>query len=291
MTQVLKGQQDNFMWLDGEFVPWKSAQVPMAWQGLQSCGGVFEQERAYDGRVFKQTEHHERLLKSAHLLDMRPDITVAELNTVVQALLIKNNLQNACVRPFIWCESDEPETTRKVHKTHIAIKAWEWPSSEQKRLIQEGVSLCWGEWERPHPATFPVHAKTVGLYITGNLCKNRAREKGFDEALMKDYRGFVAECTGAHIFFVIRGEIHTPNPLCFLDGITRQTVIELALRRGFKVRVRDIAPEELEEAEEIFITGTTVEVLPVGRVEQARYPLGFVTELLRADYAAVVRAK
>lgn len=291
MENVSMSKRKGFIWLNGDFVPWQSAMLHFLSHGLHYASAVFEGERAYSGVVFKMNEHHERLLNSARLLDMVPDMTVSDFNNIVNMLLVKNKLRDAYIRPLIWRGAETMGVYSRDNKLNVGIAAWEWPSYYSEEAMENGISLCWGDWERPHPATFPVHAKASGMYITGALCKNRAHDKGFDDALMKDYRGFVAECTGANIFFVIRGEIHTPNPLCFLDGITRQTVIELALERGFKVRVRDIAPEELDDAEEIFITGTAAEVLPVGRVEQSRYPVGPITQILRADYADLVRMK
>lgn len=290
MTHTPIDQKDGFIWMNGQFIPWKEAKVHFLTHGLHYATSVFEGERAYNGHVFKMNEHHKRLLRSAELLDMKPNYTVGQLNDAVMELLQKNNLTDAYIRPLVWRGSESMGIYARENKVNVGIAAWYWPSYFGDDLMQKGISLCWSTWVRPDPRTLPVEAKAAGLYMTGMLGKHQAHDKGFDDALMKDYRGYLAELTGANIFLVINGEIHTPDPHAFLNGITRQTIIELAEQKGYKVHVRDIMPEELDKADEIFVTGTAAEITPVGKIESKTYAVGPITKDLRDAYLKRVNA-
>ncbi|MDR0942360.1 MAG: branched-chain amino acid transaminase [Holosporales bacterium] len=276
---------EGFIWINGEFVASKEAKVHVLTHSLHYGSAVFEGERSYNGKVFKMQEHHERLLKSAEILDLTPKYTVREFNDAVLATLAKNNLTNAYIRPLIWRGSENLEVFSRNSSVNAMIAVWNRPFHFDK---EKGISLCWADWARPDPRTAPTAAKASGLYMIGVICKNKARDKGFDDAVLKDYRGYMAESTGSNIFFVIQDEVHTPAPHAFLNGITRQTIIEIAKQKGYKVYVRNMAPEELENVDEVFITGTAAEVVPVGRIENQTFKLGEITKDLREAYLKLV---
>lgn len=283
-------QMDGVIWIDEKFVPWQEAKVHFLTHGLHYASSVFEGMRAYNGKVFKMDEHNKRLLRSAELLDMKPNITVRMLNDATISVLKRNNLADAYIRPLIWRGSESMGVYARDNKIHVGIAAWFWPSYFGEGMMDKGISLCWSNWLRPDPRTLPVEAKAAGNYMTGMLSKNKSHDLGFDDALMKDYRGFLAECTGANVFLVMNKEVHTPDPHCFLNGITRQTIIEIAKQKGYTVIVRDIKPEELDKADEVFVTGTAAEITPVGRIENKEYKVGPVTRDLRDAYMKLVRS-
>lgn len=289
MTEVPMDQKEGYIWINGDFIPWKEAKVHFLTHGLHYASSVFEGERAYNGKIFKATEHHERLLKSAEMLDMKPDYTPEYLNTVANELLVKNNLTDAYIRPLVWRGSETMGVYSRDASINVGMAAWYWPSYFGPELMEKGISLCWSDWVRPDPRSLPVQAKAAGMYMTGMLSKNKSHDLGYDDALMTDYRGYLAELTGANIFLIINGEVHTPDPHAFLNGITRQTIIELAKQKGYAVHVRDIMPAELSAADEIFITGTAAEITPVGRIMDKVYKVGSVTRDLRAAYMKLVQ--
>ena len=291
MTQTPIDQKEGYIWINGHFIPWKEAKVHFLTHGLHYATSVFEGERAYNGNVFKMNEHHKRLLRSAELLDMKPAYTIAQLNDSVMELLQKNNLTDAYIRPLVWRGSESMGIYARENSVNVGIAAWYWPSYFGDELMQKGISLYWSTWLRPDPRTVPVEAKAAGLYMSGMLGKHQAHDQGFDDALMKDYRGFLAELTGANIFLVMNGEIHTPEPHAFLNGITRQTIIELAAQKGNKVHVRNIMPKEMNQAQEKFVTGTAAEITPVGRIESKTYTVGPITKALREAYLNLVKGK
>ena len=249
MQEKKHKEQTKFIWIDGQFIPWQQATVPFLTHSLHYADAVFEDLRAYNGHIFKAPEHFERLLKSAKILDMPLDLTIHDLDNLSTMLLVKNNLADAYIRPLVWRGCETIGIYSKDNTIHIGMAAWELSHTYFQDVIENGISLCWGNWLRPHPGTFPVMAKASALYTTAVLNKNRAKDKGFDDALFKDYRGYIADLSNANIFLVIRGEIHTPKPLSFIDGITRQTVIEIARRLGYNVYVHDILPSELDNAD------------------------------------------
>lgn len=280
----------GFIWMDGEFVPWKEAEVHVLTHALHYGSGVFEGERAYAGKIFKLEEHTRRLFRSAGILDLEIPFTEQEINEACSALLKKQGHEDAYVRPIVWRGSETMGVAAHNSKIHAAIAIWQWPAYFNPELKAKGLKLDIAPWRRPAPDTAPTQAKATGLYMICTLSKHAAERRGFADALMLDYRGQVAEATGANIFFVKDGELHTPTPDCFLDGITRQTVMGLAHERQIKVNQRAIMPNELEGFEQCFITGTAAEVTPVGEIGPYRFEVGAITRTLMTDYEAAVRA-
>jgi branched-chain amino acid aminotransferase len=252
---------------------------------------VFEGERAYGGEIFKGTEHSERLKASAQMLDFEIPYSVAEIDAAKRLVLEKNGQKDAYVRPVSWRGSEMMGVSAQNNKIHLAIASWEWPSYFDPAERLKGLRLDLAKYRRPDPATIPCKAKAAGLYMICTISKHAAERKGYADALMLDWRGLVAECTGANIFFLKDGKIHTPTPDCFLDGITRRTAIKLAQKRGIEVIERAIKPEELTEFSECFITGTAAEVTPVSEIADWRFTPGAVTKQLMDDYTAEVQPK
>jgi branched-chain amino acid aminotransferase len=281
--------RDGTIWFDGKLVPWRDARIHVLTHGLHYASCVFEGERAYEGQIFKMTEHNERLVKSAEILGFEIPYSVAEIDAACLQVLQAMKLKDAYVRPVAWRGSEMMGVAAQQNKIHLAIAVWEWPSYFSPELLEKGIRLCWSKWKRPSPETAPTNSKAAGLYMICTLSKHEAERTGYADALMLDYRGQVAECTGANVFLVIDGEIHTPTPDCFLDGITRRTAMELARRRGIKVVERAIWPDDLKKASEVFITGTAAEVTPVGEIGDLKFTVGAITRQMRTDYAAEVR--
>ncbi len=279
------------IWLDGQMVPWSDATLHVLSHGLHYASAVFEGERAYGGEIFKLTEHTERLIESGRILDFEIPYSVAEINEACNAVLAKQGLKDAYVRPIAWRGSEMMAVSAQHSKVHLAIAVWEWPSYFDPEQRMKGLNLDLAEWRRPDPRTIPCKAKAAGLYMICTLSKHAAERKGFADALMLDYRGRVAECTGANVFFVKDGQIHTPTPDCFLDGITRRTVIDLAHARKITVNERAIFPEELSGMEECFITGTAAEVTPVARIADWTFTPGEISKTLLTDYMDAVQPK
>jgi branched-chain amino acid aminotransferase len=284
-------QLDGWIWYDGQLVPWKDAKLHVLSHALHYASSVFEGERAYGGVIFKSTEHSERLKRSAEILDFEIPYTVAEIDAAKQLVVEKNGRQEAYVRPVAWRGSEMMGVAAQSNKIHLAIASWEWPSYFNPAEKMKGIRLDIAEYRRPDPATAPSLAKASGLYMICTISKHRAERKGYADALMLDWQGRVAECTGANVFFIRDGVVHTPIADCFLDGITRQTVIELAKRRGFEVQERRIMPDELESFNECFITGTAAEVTPVSEIGPYRFQPGNMTRVLLEDFNQEVQPK
>jgi branched-chain amino acid aminotransferase len=284
-------QRDGWIWYDGRIVPWKDAQLHVLSHGLHYGSSVFEGERAYGGEVFKSTEHSERLKKSAEILDFEIPYSVAEIDAAKRLVLEKNGQTDAYLRPVAWRGSEMMGVAAQHNKIHLAIAAWEWPSYFDPAQKMKGIRIDMAEYRRPDPATAPSAAKAAGLYMICTISKHKAERKGYADALMLDWQGRVAECTGANVFFTRDGIIHTPLADCFLDGITRRTVIELARRRGIEVAERRIMPEELSGFNECFITGTAAEVTPVAEIGPYTYQPGNISRTLMEDYMAEVQPK
>ena len=284
-------QRDGFIWFDGQLVPWADAKLHVLSHGLHYASCVFEGERAYGGTVFKSSEHSERLKHSGELLDFTIPYSIAEIDAAKALVLEKNGLVDAYVRPVAWRGSEMMGVSAQHNKIHLAIATWEWPSYFDPAQRMKGLRLDLAEFRRPDPATIPCKAKAAGLYMICTISKHKAERRGYADAMMLDYRGLVAECTGANIFFIKDGAIHTPTPDCFLDGITRRTVVELAKRRGVAVIERAIKPEELSGFSECFITGTAAEVTPVGEIADWHFTPGAITQQLMDDYTAEVNPK
>ncbi len=276
--------RDGYIWMNGSLMPWRGAKVHVLTHALHYGSCVFEGQRAYRGKVFKLQEHTERLFASAAILDMKIPFTPAEIDTATYETIRANGLSDCYVRPLAWRGSEMMGVAAQTTKINVAIAVWPWPSyfSPQERL--KGIRLEMAQWRRPHPDTAPVKAKAAGLYMICTLNKHHAERAGYDDAMMLDWRGQVAEATGANVFFVINGDLHTPTPDCFLDGITRRTVIGLAKARGIKVIERVIMPEEMATATECFLTGTAAEVTPVREIGTYKFTPGEVCRALMLDY-------
>ncbi|WP_321339030.1 branched-chain amino acid aminotransferase [Breoghania sp.] len=283
-------QHDGEIWYDGAFVPWADAKVHVLTHGLHYASAVFEGERAYAGHVFKLEEHTKRLHASANILGFELPYTAEQINNATNELLSRAGLTDAYVRPIAWRGSEMMGVSAQKNTIHVAIAAWQWPSyfAPEERL--KGIRLDIAEYRRPDPRTAPSHSKAAGLYMICTLSKHAAENKGYADAMMLDWQGNVAEATGANIFFVKDGQVHTPTPVCFLDGITRRTVIDLAHKRGLTVNERTITPEELEGFEECFLTGTAAEVTPVSEIGPYKFVPGALSKQLMDDYDTLVRA-
>ncbi|HYS47172.1 MAG TPA: branched-chain amino acid aminotransferase [Xanthobacteraceae bacterium] len=284
-------QRDGVIWYDGRLVPWADAKLHVLSHGLHYASCVFEGERAYGGVIFKSTEHSERLKHSAELLDFDIPYSVAEIDAAKRLVLEKNGQQDAYVRPVAWRGSEMMAVSAQQTTIHVAIGTWEWPSYFDPAQRLKGIRLDLADYRRPDPATIPAKAKAAGLYMICTISKHKAERQGYADAMMLDWRGQVAECTGANIFFIKDGRIHTPTPDCFLDGITRKTVIDLAQRRGIDVVERRIMPDELDGFSECFITGTAAEVTAVSEIAHWRFAPGTITQRLMEDYTAEVQPK
>jgi len=282
---------DGVIWYDGKLVPWADANVHVLTHGLHYASCVLEGERAYGGKVFKSTEHSERLKTSARILDFEIPWSVAEIDAAKALVIEQNGLPEAYLRPVAWRGSEMMGVAAQSNTIHLAIAAWNWPSYFDPAQKLEGIRIDLAEYRRPDPRTIPALAKASGLYMICTISKHRAERAGYADAMMLDWEGRVAECTGANIFFVHDGRIHTPIADCFLAGITRATVIDLARRRGIEVIERRIWPEELASFSECFITGTAAEVTPVSEIAQWRFTPGAISEALMKDYSAEVQPK
>ncbi len=280
--------RDGPIWLNGELIPWREANVHVLTHGLHYASCVFEGERVYGGEIFKLTEHTERLHKSAGLLDFEIPWSVAEIDEACRLVVRKQGIVDGYVRPVAWRGSEMMGVSAQQTKTNLAIAAWEWPAYFTPEARLQGIRMTVAKYRRPDPATAPTDSKAAGLYMICTLSKHAAEAAGYSDALMLDWRGRVAEATGANIFLVQKGVLHTPVPDCFLDGITRRTVMELARKRGYEIVERAIAPEEFAHTDEVFLTGTAVEVTPVREIDGYRFSVGEITRTLVADYDALV---
>lgn len=279
-------QRDGVIWMNGAMVPWKDAQLHILSHGLHYGGSVFEGERAYDGVIFKSREHSERFKRSAELLDFEIPYTVDELMAAKDAVIRANGVRDVYVRPVAWRGSEMMAISAQNATTHVAIATWEWPSMFDMATKMKGIRLDIAEYRRPDPATAPSASKAAGLYMICTISKHKAERKGYADALMLDWQGRVAEVTGANIFFSRDGELHTPIADCFLNGITRQTVIDLAQRNGLKVNERRIMPDELATFNECFVCGTGAEVTPVSEIGPYRFAPGNISRAMIEAYAA-----
>jgi branched-chain amino acid aminotransferase len=290
MSLIPFDDREGSIWFDGALIPWRDAKLHVLSHGLHYASSVFEGERVYNGHVFKSLEHTERLHKSAATLDFEIPYSVAEIEAAKRETIAAMGISDGYVRPVAWRGSEMMGVSAQQNTIHLAIAAWEWPSYFDPEAKMKGIKLALSKWRRPAPDTAPVHAKAAGLYMICTMSKHKAEKDGFHDALMLDYRGLVAEATGANVFFVMKdGKIHTPTPDCFLDGITRRTVIDLAKARGHEIVERQIRPEEMADATECFLTGTAAEVTPVGQIAEYSFTPGELTRGLVEDYDALVR--
>lgn len=281
--------RDGHIWMDGEFVNWRDAKIHVLSHSLHYGSGVFEGNRAYDGNIFELSDHSARLVKSAKLLGYDIPYSPSQIDKVCDDALAKSSLGSAYVRPFAWRGSEQMGIAAEKNVIHLAVAVWAWGDYFTDKM--KGIRLTIASWCRPSPNTIPCKAKGAGLYMICTLSKHAATAAGYDDALMLDYKGRVAECTGAHIFFVRDGELHTPTNDILLDGITRKTVLTLASYRNVKVNARDIYPEELKAFTECFIVGTAAEITPVRSIGDIEYVPSFITQNMVSDYDLIVRGK
>ncbi|MDE0799261.1 MAG: branched-chain amino acid aminotransferase [Rhodospirillaceae bacterium] len=280
--------RDGYIWFNGELQPWRGAQLHVLTHALHYASSVFEGERIYNGKIFKLEEHTDRLFYSAETLDMKIPYSKDEINEACLEAMRANEIMDGYVRPIAWRGSELMGITAQGSKVNVAISVWRWPSYFSPEARLKGLKLDLSEWRRPSPETAPVFAKAAGLYMICTLSKHAAERKGLDDSLLLDWRGQIAEATGANIFFVMDGRLHTPIPDCFLDGITRRTVIGLAKERNYEVIERAIMPAEMEHADECFLTGTAAEVTPVASISQYQFQPGEVCRTLMDAYDVTV---
>ena len=291
MSMIPFDEREGTIWFDGALVPWRDAKIHVLSHGLHYGSSVFEGERAYGGRIFKSAEHAQRLRRSAELLDFTIPYSAAEIESAKELVLRTSGLRDAYLRPVAWRGSEMMGVAAQNNTIHLAIAAWEWPSYFDPETKMKGIRLDIADYRRPDPRTAPSASKAAGLYMICTISKHRAENKGYADALMLDWEDNVAECTGANVFFVADGVVHTPLADRFLNGITRQTVIDLAHRRGVEVLERRIRPEEMSGFSECFITGSAAEVTPVSEVGPYRFTPAALTKTLMDDYTAEVQPK
>lgn len=288
MTIIPFDDRDGHIWMNGAFVPWREATTHVLTHGLHYGSAVFEGERVYNGRIFKMKEHGERLVRSAQILGFDLPYSADRLDEAAMQTVEKQGVVNGYVRRIAWRGSEMMAISAQHNTIHVAIACWEWPNMYKDVMKEDGIRLKTAAWKRPSPETAPCASKAAGLYMICTLSKHEAERDGYQDALMLDWRGYVAEATGANIFFVMDGELHTPTPDCFLDGITRRTVIDLARARDITVVERYIKPEEIGQASEVFLTGTAAELTPVSAIDAHRFTVGDITKQMMSDYKALV---
>ncbi len=289
MAGTAYDDRDGFIWMDGEMIDWREAKVHVLTHALHYGSSVFEGERAYSGKIFKGHEHSLRLIESAKAMDIPSPYMAEDIDAAKDMALTASGLSDAYIRAFMWRGSGEDMgVAAAANPVHMAVAVWSWGAYYGDAKMQ-GAKLDISKWKRPSPETIPSHAKAAGLYMICTMSKHAAAAKGCSDALMMDYRGYVAEATGANIFFVKDGAVHTPLPDCFLNGLTRQTVIELLKARGVEVIERHIMPEELDSFEQCWLTGTAAEVTPVGQIGEHMFEVGTLTRTISEDYEKLVR--
>ena len=276
--------RDGFIWLNGKFIKWSDANIHVLNHGLHYASCVFEGLRIYDGRIFKLDKHIERLFNSAKILDLDIPFDYKDVLNITKEIIIKQNVSNGYVRPVVWRGSEMMAISAKEGSTNLAIAAWEWPSYFSPEKLLEGIKLNVSKWLRPSPESAPTDSKAAGLYMICSLSKHEAEKLGFDDALMLDYRGYVAEATGANIFFVKNNELFTPIADCFLNGITRQTVIEIAKENKIKVHENHFKLDFLKTCDEVFLTGTAVEITPVSCIKKLNFEDRKLTKFLMSEF-------
>ena len=283
--------RDGFIWIDGALKPWREANVHILTHGLHYASSVFEGARAYDGHIYALSDHSQRLLDSAAIMGFPLPWTRDEIDAACRETLAANGLTNAYVRPVAWRGSEQMGVSAQKTKAHMAVACWEWGAYFGPEALKKGLRLNIAPWRRPAPYTAPTKSKAAGLYMICTMSKHAAEDAGYNDALMLDWRGQVAEATGANVFFLKDGALHTPTPDCFLDGITRRTIIGLAKKRGIEVIERAIWPEELEGFEQAFLTGSAAEVTPLAEIGPWRFEVGDMTKQLARDYSDLVNRR
>lgn len=291
MSLIPYDDRDGQIWLDGKLIPFRDAKLHVLSHGLHYASCVFEGERAYGGEVFHLTEHSQRLIDSAKLMDFTLPYSVEEIDRATRETIAANKMPDCYVRPVAWRGSEMMGVAAQQNKIHVAIAVWEWPSYFSPEAKMKGLRLQISDWRRPAPNMAPTKAKAAGLYMICTLSKHKAERDGYQDALMLDWRGLVAEATGANIFFAKDGKLHTPTPDCFLDGITRRAVIAMAKGRGIEVIERAIQPEEMASFDECFLTGTAAEVTPVSEIGPYKFTPGKICQTLLGEFDIATRAK
>ena len=289
MIEKAYHDRDGQIWIDGEFVDWRESKVHVLTHSLHYGSAVFEGNRAYEGQVFRLEDHTQRLIKSANYMGYEIPYTADQINAACKETLAKSGLGDAYMRPFAWRGSDMMGVASKNNRIHLGVACWHWGNYFEDKM--KGIRLSIADWKRPAPDTIPCKSKGAGLYMICTLSKDAAQAKGYDDALMYDYKGRVAECTGAHIFLIRGNELHTPTNDILLEGITHDSVVKLAEKRGYKVFKRDIYPAELDHFDECFVVGTAAEVTPVREIQGIKYTPGEVCHALASDYDQLVRGK
>ncbi|MDT0477794.1 branched-chain amino acid aminotransferase [Streptomyces sp. DSM 41014] len=290
MSTSALDNRNGVLWLDGEFVPWRDARLHVLTHGLHYGGSVFEGERVYEGRVFKLTEHTQRLHESAWELGYQIPFSLEELNEATLEVVHRQGISNGYVRPVAWRGSEHISVSSRGTSAHVAIAAWEWPHVFSVDAKTRGIRLCTSRWRRPSPESAPVRAKAASLYNICTLARDAADAAGFDDALLLDYRGYVAEATGANLFLVSGETLYTPTADCFLAGITRKAVLDLAGELGIQAIERHILPDELSGFDECFLTGTAYEIQPVRSIDESEYRVGKTTTAVMDAYSETVHS-
>lgn len=291
MSLIPYDQRDGFIWMNGGLVPWREAKIHVLTHGLHYGSGVFEGARIYDGEVFALDQHCERLHTSAKILGFDIPYSVAEVEQACRDVIKAQGMADGYIRPIAWRGSEEMGVAAKATKINLAVACWDWGSYFPMEERLRGIRLCFAKYRRPDPMTSPCKSKATGLYMICTIEKHRSMDEGYNDALMLDWRGLIAEATGANVFFVKGTTLHTPTPDCFLDGITRRTVIGLAKKRGLSVVERQIRPEELSSFEQCFLTGSAAEVTPVSEIGPYRFTVGEITRTLMEEYSEFARPK
>lgn len=291
MSLVPFDDRNGTIWFDGAMIPWREAKVHVLSHALHYASAVFEGEQVYDGEIFKLTEHTERLHELAKVLGFEVPYSVGEIDQACRDVVAELGLRDGYLRPIAWRGSEMMGVSAQQTTIHVAIAGWEWPSYFDPEQRLKGIRLKTSTWRRPAPDTAPCKSKAAGLYMICTMSKHQVEKEGYADALMLDHEGNIAEATGANIFLLQNGVLHTPTPHSFLDGITRRTVIGLARNRGYEVVERTIAPEELAKTSEVFLTGTAAEVTPVGAIDDHTFTVGEVTRTLMSDYENLVRRR
>jgi branched-chain amino acid aminotransferase len=289
MTLVPFDDRDGFIWFNGTLRPWREAQIHVVTHGLHYGSAVFEGERAYGGKIFKSRDHSIRFHTSAEMIGMKIPYSIDQLETAKYETLRANHLTDAYIRPIAWRGSEQMGIAAQNTKTHVAIAVWEWPSYFAPEIAARGISLALSRWKKPAPDMAPIQSKASGLYIINTLAKHEAEQRGFHDALMLDYRGYAVETTGANLFRIKDGILRTPAADCFLNGITRLTIIDLARSLGYKVEEDHITLDDLMNSDEVFITGTAAEVTAIGKIEDTVFAVGPITRKIQESYTELVR--